>query len=289
MIEAEKVVGEAEKLLAEGDVSHAFAFGMSAAILLREGFESVLVIIAILGVIRALNARAAARWVHAGWITAVALGIVAWFASDKVVSMSGLGREMMEGVAALAAVAILLYLGFWMHSKTEIGRWKEFIHGRITDALTGGKLFTLAAISFVAVFREAFETVLFLSALNLEAGPAARGAIGWGVVCAAVLVGVMHWALLRYSAKIPVRRLFAISSWVMVLLAVVLIGKGFHSLQESGVISVTTLPVPRFDLAGLYPTWETFAAQVAVVAISLFLWWLGKRPSSDSTPGATAA
>lgn len=102
------------------------AFLMAAGILLREGFEALLIILAILGLVRAAGSPRAAWYVHGGWISAVLAGFLAWFFSGWLVRLSGAGRELTEGLGSLIAVAVLLYMGFWMHSKTEIRRWKAF-------------------------------------------------------------------------------------------------------------------------------------------------------------------
>ncbi len=283
VVSATDFVAQAEQLLAERSLSPLLISSLAAAILLREGFEAILVIIAILGVLRAVHARRAARWVHAGWISAVGLGVICWFFSDLLMALPGLQRELMEAVTSLVAVLILLYLGFWLHSKTEIGRWKAFIEGRVKAALQGGNLFGLASISFLAVFREAIETVLFLSALGIEGGSSGRTAIISGVLVSSVLVAVMAWVLVRFSARLPIRALFAVSAVLMSMLAIVLTGKGLHSLQESGVLSVTSAPFSfRWDLVGFYPTIETILVQAIIVFVTVALWIYGKKPSHPS-------
>ena len=180
----------------------------------------------------------------------------------------------MEGGIALFAVVVLLYVGFWLHSKTEIHKWKEFIDVRVKHALNGGNLFGLAAISFFAVFREAFESVLFLSALTIEEGTRSKMAIASGAILAIVLVLVLAAVLLRYSTRLPIRSLFRYSSFVMGVLSVILIGKGIHALQETGLLSITRTPFSwRFDLLGFYPTLETVLAQAVIVGLVALLWY----------------
>ena len=106
---------------------------------------------------------------HAGWIAALALGGVTWLAASYLITLSGADREITEGVTALLAAAMLLYVGFWMHRHAHAARWKAFIETRMTSALSGRTMWALGSISFLAVYREAFETVLFYQALWLEA------------------------------------------------------------------------------------------------------------------------
>lgn len=286
---AKAQIDSAEKLLKSDSMSPWIAFLAAAAIILREGFEAVLFIIALLGVIRAAGSKKAAHYVHGGWVAALGLGVVAWFLSGWLMGMSGAQRETLEGATSLFAVAVLLIVGFWLHSQTEIGRWKAFIHGKVQRALEGKNLYALASIAFIAVFREAFETVLFLRAIWLEGGDGSKFALISGVVGSILFVILLAWALLQYSAKVPIRKLFGVSSVIMLFLAFVLTGKGFHSFQETGALSVTaSTSLIRFDLIGLYPTWETLSSQLIVFAIALGLWWIGKKPSQPAVEQATS-
>ncbi len=265
-------------LLAAKEMSPWVSFMAALAIIIREGFETVLVVIALLGVIRAAGSKRAALWVHGGWITALGLGVIAWFFSGWLMGMSGAQRETLEGAISVFAVLVLLVVGFWLHSQTEIGRWKLFIHGRVQKALDGKNLLGLASIFFVAVFREAFETVLFLRAIWFDAGESSKYAMVSGIVSAVALVILFASAMLKFSAKLPVRKLFEASAVMMAALAVILSGKGIHAFQETDVISVSTPPIaPRFDLLGLYPTWETILTQVAVLGTVVILWSYGKK------------
>lgn len=279
---AKSEIAVARKLLSNTDMSPWIAFMAAAAILLREGFEAVLVIIALLGVIRASGSKRAAAWVHGGWVSALGLGAIAWIFSGWLMGISGAQRETLEGATSLFAVVVLLFVGFWLHSQTEIGRWKAFIHGKVQKALDGKNLWALASISFVAVFREAFETVLFLRAIWLEGGDGAKIAMTAGVLSSLALVIAMAWAILKYSAKLPIRRLFEASALVMAALALILTGKGLHSFQETGTLSVTSTPgVLHATLLGVYPTWETLVSQVMILALVVGLWAYGKRPSGQ--------
>lgn len=268
------------KLIEHQDMSPAVAFFAASAILMREGFEAVLIILALLGVIRATGSKSGAAAVHGGWIAALFCGFIAWTFSGWVMGMSGAGREMLEGVTSIFAVVVLLYVGFWLHRQSEIGRWKEFIDVKVKAFLHGRNLLGLAAISFFAVFREAFETVLFLRAIWYEGGDSTRNALAAGVLTSLALVITLSWAALRFSKRLPLRQLFTVSSVMMLFLATILAGKGFHSIQETGWLGVTAVPFSlRFELAGVYPTLQTLLAQVVVASLVILLWVYGRKPS----------
>jgi len=276
---AKASIDEVGMVLAREESSPWLTFLMSSGILFREGFEALLIILAILGVIRAIGAKRAARSVHSGWIIGILLGIICWFFSGWLIGVSGAQREYTEGIASLLAVAVLLYMGFWLHSRTEISRWTSFIDGRVRRTLEGGSRWGLFALAFIAVFREAIETVLFLRAIWIEGGGDSKAAMMAGVFTALAVVIILGWLLLKYSVRLPIRQLFSVSSVVMGVLSVILVGKGFHSLQETGMVSASIFSFPlQFPLFGVFPTIETTLAQTATLAGCVALWVWGSRP-----------
>jgi high-affinity iron transporter len=191
----------------------------------------------------------------------------------------------MEAITAFFAAGVLLVVGFWLHQKTEIGRWKSFVETRVKAALEQKSLLGLAMISFLAVFRETLEVVLFLRAIWVDCGPAARNGLAAGVLCSFVVTLTLAWVAMRYSRRLPLRQMFTISSSMMAVLAVMLIGKGIHSLQETGTLSVTSMPLPlRSDLLGIFPTWESTISQILILALIWTLWSMGRRPATERVP-----
>ena len=280
---AEAQLNQVQTLLQGQKMSPSVAFMAASSILLREGFEAVLMILALLGVSRAMHSRTAALWIHAGWMAAVGIGVGAWFTAGALLDISGASREMMEAITSLVAVVVLLCVGFWLHSRTEIGRWNQFLRVKVRHAIKEKNHFGLASISFIAAFREAIETVLFLRAIWVDSGDQAKTALGLGVLFTTVVIILASWALLRFSARIPVRRLFAVSAVIMAVLALILTGKGLHALQEAGVLTVTSPQFPlRWDLFGVFPTYETLIAQVLLLVAMFWLWKFGRRPSSPT-------
>jgi high-affinity iron transporter len=282
---ARSQIDMADTIINQAPASPTLTFTVAAAIILREGFEAVLIIIALLGVLRASGAKSASRWIHGGWILALFSGALFWIFSGWLIGISGAQRELIEAITSIGAVLILLYMGFWLHSKTESGRWRIFINDRVKAALQKKNLLGLGIISFTAVFREAFETVLFLRALWIEGGLASKTAMVSGVLSSLAFVLLFSWLLLKYSARIPIKKLFDFSSTLMGILAIILIGKGIHSLQETGYISITQISLGfHSDLIGVFPTLETWLSQIGVLIISLGLWFYGRRPSPAPRP-----
>lgn len=276
----QEVFNEVEETIQTRELSFGVAFSGAFAIILREGFEAVLIVLTLLSVIKAFGNRKAEMWVHAGWSFALLLGFLAWFLSGLLVKMSGASREIMEAATSTIAVFILLYFGFWLHRQTEISRWKKFIQEKVQGALDNKNLWTLASIAFISVFREAFETVLFIRALWFQTNADGRNAINLGLIAALGLIFTFSYIMLRYSKKMPVRELFKVSSLLTSILALILAGKAVHSMQEAGILNSTLIPWNiRFDTLGFFPTWQTISAQVVTLLVALILINLNARPS----------
>ena len=268
---------QAHEKLGGRRLSKTATFVSSLVILLREGAEAILVVAAILAFLARAGRPEARRWVHAGWIAALALGLVTWIASVYLIDISGANREITEGVTALIAAAMLLYVGYWLHSKSHSSAWQKFIRDKVGGALSGGTVWTLALISFLAVYREAFETVLFYQALSAQAGPEGRAALVGGLALAALLLIALAWIILRASIKLPLQLFFSVSGIVLIILAVVFTGQGIAALQEAGKIGADAVNFIAVPMLGIYPTAQTIAAQAAVIAVSAFgLWWAAR-------------
>jgi high-affinity iron transporter len=137
----------------------------------------------------------------------------------------------------------------------------------------------------MVVFREAFESVIFLSSWSLESGKENEAGIWSGVAIAATLLVLICWTLLRFINRIPLRQFFVYFSLVVVFMATILAGEGVHALQESGYSTVTSLPFNlRLGVFGIYPTIETLLAQFAVIGLVIFLWKLNLGSSKVKKP-----
>ncbi len=262
-------LARAEQRLAGDSLGPTAVFVGALTILAREGLEAVLLVVAIIGVLARAGRRDALRFVHAGWITALVAGAATWWIASRVVSMSGASREVIEGVSALAATAILFYVSYWLLSKTESARWQSFLGDRLDSALTRGSLGMLALLTFIAVYRECFETVLFYQALAAQAGPAGTGPLFAGIGAGAAVLAVLATTVFRFGQRLPMRRFFAASSLLLYGLAIVLAGHGIAALQEAGWIPATSVSLFRIEWLGIYPTWQGLALQGVLVLAAL--------------------
>ena len=257
--------GRAETQLAPEAGSGASTFAGAFAILLREGLEALLIVIAMITFLIRAERRDLLRWVHAGWFAALLGGIATWWAASHVIAISGADRELTEGFGALLAALVLLFVGIWMHDKAQVGAWQAYVKAKLDRALGRGSAWLLFGLSFVAVYREVFETIIFFAAIGAQGE---SGAMLGGIAVAAALLALIAWAMLRLGRRLPIAKFFQYSAALIAVLAVVLAGKGVAALQEAGMFGVTPLDgFPRSEILGLYPTLETLAAQVGVVLL----------------------
>ena len=122
------------------------------------------------------------------------------------------------------------------------------------------------SVSFLAVYREAFETVLFYQALWIQAAPAYVPVLG-GLLAAAVALVVLSWLILRGSIRLPLGLFFGATSVLLALLAVIFVGQGIAALQEAGTLPIDPVNVPAIPALGVYPNLLGLALQVALILL----------------------
>lgn len=237
----------------------------AATILLREGLEALLIVVAMIAFLRKAERTDVTRYVHGGWIAALAAGFLTWVVATWAIGISGANRELTEGFGSILAALVLLSVGIWMHGQAQANQWQRYIRERMARVLSGRSAWFLFGLAFVVVYREVFETILFYAALSAQGnGTAMLG----GAATASVALAVIAWAMLRYSRELPIAKFFVYSSWLMAILTVILAGKGIGALQEAGIVSIASLPsVPRLETVGLFPTVESIAAQALAILV----------------------
>ncbi len=266
--------------LAPSESDAVSTFVGALTILLREGVEALLVVVAMIAFLRKAERRDVLPYVHAGWAVALAGGGVTWVAATYLVAISGASRELTEGFSSLFAAIVLLGVGMWMHQKSVAGRWQIYLQAKLSAALNRRTAWLLFGLSFVAVYREVFETVLFYAALWTPGnGLPLLAGLGSGIV----VLGVLAAVLLRTSARLPIGQFFAASSLLVAVLAVVLAGKGMAALQEAGILSVNPVAFPRIDVLGIHPSLQTLLAQAAVIVVVVITYMINTRAGPKLT------
>ena len=259
--------------------------GQAFLILIREGLEALLVVAAVIAYLVKSGNKRFAKWIY--------LGVVAGLAGSGLVAVlftflfggSGPIQEISEGVCALIATLMLLWTSNWMLNKSSVEAWNNYIRNKTETAVAGaqskvesgqslglGMITSLAMLSFLAVFREGAETVIFYESIYSMSQDAHGMWVG-GLTAAAVLIVI--FLILRFtSVKIPIGPFFLVTSILMAALVVIFAGGGIHALIEGDLIEGTYLStVPTNDWIGLYPYVETITAQViaAIAVIVLFV------------------
>jgi high-affinity iron transporter len=246
------------------------AFVQSFLIILREGFEAILVIAAVVAILLKTGHRERLRDIWTG----VTLGIVA-SALTAVVLKTVLGampasREIIEGLTLLVAVAVLFSVSYWLISRVEAAKWQQFIREKVTDALQHGGGKALAFVAFLAVYREGAETALFYQAL-FDEGPRVALPISLGIVIGFGALAIIFTLFYRYGVRIPLRPFFSVTSVLLYYMAFVFMGKGVRELQEGNAMPITLIPgFPHVEALGLYPTWQTVLAQLLLLGLFVF-------------------
>lgn len=271
------MLGDARKLLETAKLTPAVAFTSALVILLREGVEAILLLAAITAFLIKTGRRDGLVYIHAGWITALVMGVATWALATYAIAISGASRELTEGLTALFAAGILFYVGVWLHNKLSAHRWREFIETKVKQASSGQTLWALALLSFVVVYREVFETVLFYKTLWVQAGAAGQGMVLGGFAAAAGGLVMLSWLIFRFSVRLPLRLFFGINSALMYLLAVVFAGKGVAALQAAGKLPIHGINFPRIDVLGVYPNMQSLGVQLVLVLVAVIFLALNRR------------
>jgi FTR1 family protein len=274
-----------ELLVADGRLADgsgkAFAAFNAFAIIFREGLEAVLLVAAILAYLKASGADPRHhRHVLYGVIAAIAASLGTWALARTLIPIGGAQRELIEGVTALLAVGVLVYVSHWLFHKTYVQDWMAYLKRKVGGAVSAGSAFAMVMLAFAAVYREGFETVLFYQALGSEAG---GGAVMAGFVPGALLIIGIAWAIIRLGLRLPMKTVFGLTNAVLLYLAFVFLGKGMYSLQEAGVFAPTPLgglPSNRGLelLFGYHPMAETLLPQAAFLTLLAATWvWYRMR------------
>lgn len=247
-------------------------------ILLREGLEALLVVMALVSALRVAQRPEGYKWVWGGVVAGIALSLAAAVALQQLfpAASSGTNREIIEGVVGVVAVLMILTIGAWLHSKSSVKAWQAYIKKHMGKALTTGSFVSLFGLSFLSVFREGAETILFyvgiLPNISLES-------FSLGVGIAVAILIVLAFVILKSSVKLPVPTMFKILTWVLYVLGFKILGVSVHALQITNMISTTIVDVvPNIELLGFYATVETIGAQIVYILLIIVLQkWMQKH------------
>ncbi|WP_010307418.1 FTR1 family iron permease [Kurthia senegalensis] len=259
------------QLLQEDD---GYSFWDAALILLREGLEALLIILALVAFLKKSDQRHMEKWIYVGAGAGIGLSAIAAIFMSVFFNSGSMdtNRELIEGYIGLIAAIMMLGVGIWMHSKSNIKSWNAYIAKQMNHAISKGSIIAMASISFLSVFREGAETLIFYAGIAPKM-PTSQFILG--IAIAIVILAIVAVVLLKASGKIPIHRFFAIATVLIYLLTFKIIGVSLHKLQLLGDIPTTVIDgLPIWSTIGFYPTVETILGQVILLILVglAFLW-----------------
>jgi high-affinity iron transporter len=269
------LVDDSERqLTATGIGAPAIAFGQSATLLLREGLEAVLLLSVLLTYLESSHHTRQKKPILIGVGLAIVATIATFFAVDALFAVLPFGREVLEAIVGLMAVAMLFYVSFWLIARLDQRRRMEFLQARVWKAASVGSATSLALVGFTAVYREGFETVLFYQAL-FSFGQGLHGWIYAGMGLATVVLAGVAWAVLKMGRKLPVKRFLTVALVIVMLTSVAVLGNAMRALQEAAILDLhfldswPSLPIFLAQATGYYPTLPSVLAQGALLLVYL--------------------
>ena len=245
----------------------------SMLILLREGVEALIIVLSLASALKAAKQKKGLIWIYAGALVGIFSSILAAVIlkySFPALS-SGTNREIIEGVVGIFAVIMMIGIGIWLHSKSSVKAWKKYMDTKLNLVLSTGSFVSMFTLSFLAVFREGAETILFyagimplISTANLLIGIALA-------IVALIIIGII---MVKASGKLPISKVFLVLSWLIYILGFKMLGVSIHALQITDIFSNHIIDyLPTIEILGIYPSYEVVIAQliyIVVVAISIF-------------------
>lgn len=263
----------------------------SLMILLREGFEAILIVGAIIAYLRK-NGTENLKPVYHGSLWGIAASVVMaiiLISLTKFGFESGQGQEVVEGVTMFIAVAVLFYTSNWMVSKSSSAAWSSYIKGKVQSSVSKNSMFGLAFTCFLAVFREGAEVILFYQAMF-------AGSNGKSGIVSAVLLGIaisvallifVYKAIILTGKKLPLKPFFLATSILMFVMVVSFVGGGISEFVDAGWISPRVINgVPTISILGIYPYAESLIGQaiaLVIVILSLVLGMIINNKTAKKT------
>jgi high-affinity iron transporter len=285
------LLGKATVMLKSG-ISPTAAGMNAASIVLREGLEGLLVIVAIFAGLRGEENAQRRRLFWVGIVASIAATAVTWALSQTLITSLRAYGEIIAAVTGIIAIGVLLLITNWLFHQVY---WRQWVTTLKDQATEGESIWQLILVGFLVGYREGFETVLFLQSLVIDAG---GKAVGIGVAAGCVFLLVLGIAALRIGLKLPYFRILLVTAMLIGIVLITFVGGTVRAAQTVGWLPVHRLaegswPVWMGNWLGLYNTWESVIAQVVTVVVVIGTWriarWKAKRKHPRSRPSTSEA
>jgi len=251
-------------------------------LMVREGFEAILIVAALMTFLTKAGAPERRRDVGRGAWAAVAASLLTWVLVELLFKVTPGQRETIEGATMLLAAVVLFYVSYWLLSKVEAAKWTAFVKGKMQSALSSGSGLALSTVAFLAVYREGFETILFYKALFTSAGPSGGVSVIAGIAAGAVGLVIVYLAINELGLRVAMKPFFTVTGIMLYYMAFVFAGKGIAELQSAQVLPLTVIDnAPRLPVFGIYPTVESLAVQGALLVLAIIAVIWAVRPKAS--------
>ena len=256
-------------------------FFFSLTIILREGLEALLIVAAVIAYIHKSGHGDKQKVINNSVWWALGASVITALLFQWLLTNAAAGREILEGVTMLIATVMLFGMSYWLLSKVEAQHWKAYLQKKIGTSLSQGSLIGLWLTSFLAVYREGAETVLFYFALAADAKTALDYGYLFGGLAVGIVILAVVYLIMRYSVvRLPLKPFFIFTGIFMYLMAFIFAGKGVAELIEGKAFTPTLIgdgtlfPKWMGDWLGIMPYRETLLPQLVLLAAALFALWV---------------
>ena len=268
--------------LSQIDTSASYNFFDAMLILLREGVEALLIVMALVTTLKAAKMKKGLKWVYTGAVMGIlaslAIAVLLQFLFPAV--SSGFNREIIEGAVGFFAVLMMIMVGIWLHSKSSIKKWNDCMESQMKAVTATGSFISMFALSFLAVFREGAETILFYAGIYPRID---KASFFLGIGLAFLVLFVLALIMNKASTYFKPHRIFLILTWLIYALAFKMLGVSIHALQLTNILPSHLMNgFPSIDWAGIYPSLEVVTCQLIFVVIVLIITWKNRENSHGS-------
>ena len=253
--------------LSQIDTSASYNAFDAMLILLREGVEALLIVMALVTTLKAAKMRKGLKWVYggafAGIVASLLIAYILQIAFPAVTS--GTNREIIEGAVGIFAVIMMILIGIWLHSKSSVKKWNTFMESQMQTVTKTGSFLSMFALSFLAVFREGAETILFYVGILPRIS---SFDFVLGISLALLVLVVIAFVMNKASQFFLPHKVFFILTWMIYALAFKMTGVSIHALQLTNMIPNHLIAgIPSIDILGIYPSWESLAGQALFILV----------------------
>ena len=257
--------------LSQIDTSASYNAFDAILILLREGVEALLIVMALVTTLKAAKMRKGLKWVYggafAGIVASLLIAYILQIAFPAVTS--GTNREIIEGAVGIFAVIMMILIGIWLHSKSSVKKWNTFMESQMQTVTKTESFLSMFALSFLAVFREGAETILFYVGILPRIS---SFDFVLGISLALLVLIVIAFVMNKASQFFLPHKVFFVLTWMIYALAFKMTGVSIHALQLTNMIPNHLISgIPTIDIFGVYPSWESLAGQALFILVVILV------------------